>query len=127
MRPWAVLLLALSLLLFAGTALFASPSRFWRIEVRESAASDGALVFRVTPDGEAPIEVEVTVARGKSENRIARAIRSALREKLNQEHYRIDIEHGEDVVLEARAGVAAFELELVRSSVKDVEIDLHLE
>ena len=125
-RPGAAPLLTLFVLLVAGAALFASPSGFWRIEVQDSAESSGLLVFRVTPEGGMPTEVEVAVSRGNGENRIARAIRSALREKLTEASYRIDVEHGEDVVIAARAGVPPFELELASSDVKGVEIELHL-
>ncbi len=124
-RPWAVSTLAVIALLLAATALLASPSGFWRIEVHDSARSDGVLVFRITPEGQAATEIAVAVARGRGENRIARAIRSALREKLTEERYRVKVEYGEDVVIQARPGTPSFELELVSSTVKGVTIDLH--
>ncbi len=47
-------------------------SNKWRIKVNEGANNDGIARFRVTPLGEASIDVQVGIRKGRSENGVAR-------------------------------------------------------
>ena len=64
-----------------------SYSNKWRIEVSESARSDGEIVFQVTPrNGDSDL-VTVAIQSSFGENHVARAIRDAFRDQLDQDRY----------------------------------------
>jgi hypothetical protein len=98
-------------------------SNKWRVEVSESAKSDGTILFRVTAQGGQPVEVPVAIKDGTSENKVARTIRDAFRATLDQETFHSETDDGEDVLLKKRKG-PNFELKLVESSVKSVRINV---
>ena len=54
-------------------------SNKYRIQVSEGAKSDGEIVFAFSPEGVAAFEVAVPIAKGTSENAVARKIRDVLR------------------------------------------------
>jgi hypothetical protein len=99
----------------------------WRIECSEGANSDGTIVFRVTPEGGAPIEVIVAIKDGTGENSVARRIRDAFQATLPKDAYSAEVDDGEDVLVKKRWGTDDFSLELVSNSVKSVRIHLDRE
>lgn len=101
-------------------------SNKWRIVFDERAKSDGTIRFRVWPRGGTPVQVDVAVVDGESENHIAAAARAALRVALGK-GYHVEIDDGEDVLVKARHGTGDFGLQLVASTVKDVDIKLRRE
>ena len=123
--------LAAAVLLFgagsvAGIAGNLSLSNKWRIEVSEGANSDGVILFRVTPDGGQPTDIEIPIEDGRGENGVARDIRDGLRKALDKERYHIETDDGEDVLVKKRKG-PNFELKLISSTVKSVRFDVEKE
>jgi hypothetical protein len=108
-------------------AAFASPSNKWRIQCSEGAKSDGEIVFRLAPEGAEAIEVTVPVAKGTSENGVARRIRDVLRQQLDGEKFHVEVDDGEDVLVKKRSGQPDFDLALVRVTVAAVRIRLDRE
>jgi hypothetical protein len=102
-------------------------SNKWRIEVSEGANSDGEFVFHVTPKGGETQVVTVGVDDGESENRVARTIRKALEKQLAAGNYDVEIDDGEDVLIESYGRQPDFALQVISSTVKSVRLDLERE
>ena len=96
-------------------------SNSWRIEVSEGAKSDGTILFRVTPDGSAPIDVPVSVPAGHSENHVARDIQDSLSAALDRNTYQVEMDDGEDVLVKRKGG-PVFNLKLIDTTVQSVRI-----
>jgi len=101
-------------------------SNKWRIEVKEGANNDGVARFRVTPQGEAPIEVTVSVKDGRSENGVARDVRDAFEGALDARRFHVERDDFEDVLVKKKGG-PDFALELVESTLKGTHFDLERE
>lgn len=95
----------------------------WRIEVSESAKSDGVITLRVTPDGGTPIDVSVPIPAGRSENQVARHIQDSLGATLDRKTYEVEVDDGEDVLVK-RSGGATFNLKLIDTDVQSVRITI---
>lgn len=104
-----------------------STSNKWRIEFDGGANSDGEIVFRVTPEGGEPIDVNARINDGTGENRVASKVRDAFREQLPDGAYHVEKDDGEDVLVKRRGDTPDFSVELVSSSVKSVDIDIEHE
>ena len=102
-------------------------SNKYRIQVSEGAKSDGEIVFAFSPEGVAAFEVAVPIAKGTSENAVARKIRDVLREKLDPKAYSVEVDDGEDVLVKKAAGQPNFGLKVASNSVKAVRIGLDRE
>ena len=114
-----ILLLALSL---AGAAQ-ASTSNKWRLQFSGGADSDGTIVFLVTPKGSAEERYSVDIEDGRSENGVAKDVVSALREQMPEDHYHIERDDGEDVLIKRRRGTANFGIEIESNTVEGVRIN----
>jgi hypothetical protein len=101
-------------------------SNKWRIEVKEGANNDGVLRFRVTPQGEAPIEVTVDLKKGRSENGCARDVRDAFKAALDPKRFHVEGDDFEDVLVKKKGG-PDFALELLERTVKGTHVDLERE
>jgi hypothetical protein len=101
-------------------------SNKWRVEVSETARSDGNIVFRVTPKDGTPTDVTVAIKDGRGENNIADDIRDAFRATLDKKEFHSETDDGEDVLLKKRKG-PNFELKLVESTVKATRINVEKE
>ena len=120
---------AVTLLLAWGTALAdeqdqPSYSNKWRVEVSETARSDGTMLFRVTPKDGTPVEVTVSIKDGRGENNIAKDIRDAFKAALDAKSFHTETDDGEDVLLKKKKG-PDFALVLVESTVEATR--LHIE
>lgn len=104
-----------------------SYSNKWRIEVSESARSDGEFVFQVTPRSGEPRLVTVPIKSSFGENHVARGIRDAFRDQLDGDRYHIERDDGEDVLVKKRHGEADFALRVISSTVKAVRIRVQKE
>lgn len=102
-------------------------SNKWRIEVSEGAKSSGAMVFRVSPEGQPAIDVTVHINDGLRENMVALAIKDAFRKQLPRDGYHIERDDGEDVLVKRRGNTPRFGLDLISSDVKAVRINLDKE
>jgi hypothetical protein len=101
-------------------------SNKWRIEVKEGANNDGVARFRVTPKGEAAIEVTVNVKDGRSENGVASDVRGALKAALDKKRFKVELDDGEDVLVKKKGG-PDFSIELVESTLKGTHFDVERE
>lgn len=128
-------------LLLTAVAIFASQSAVaqdaavapdlkysnkWRIEVKEGANNDGVARFRVTPKGEAAVEVTVDIKDGRSENGVARDVKNAFKAALDTKRFHVEGDDGEDVLVKKKGG-PDFALELLESTLKGTHFDLERE
>ena len=128
-RSLSKLSLALLLTAVSSIVVQAAELRYsnkWRIEVKEGANNDGVLRFRLTPQGETPVEVAVEVKDGRSENGVAHDVRAALGAALDPARYHIEIDDGEDVLVKKKGG-PDFAIELLEDTIKGTRIDLDRE
>ena len=97
----------------------------YRIAVNHDADSDGEIVFRVTPKGGTPQDITVAVKKGTSENAVARTIKKAFEQQLGTKQQNIEMEDGENVIIERSMGNEDISLVLVSSTVKGVTVKVH--
>jgi hypothetical protein len=134
-------LLLASIAIFAGQSVLAqeppvapapaaSPdlkySNKWRIEVKEGANNDGVARFRVTPKGEAAIDVNVNIKDGRSENGVARDVKNTFKAALDAKRFHVEGDDGEDVLVKKKNG-PDFSIELVESTLKGTHFDVERE
>jgi hypothetical protein len=105
----------------------ATESNKWRIECNHNAHSDGDVVFRVHPKGGEPIDVTVKIAKGTSENAVAKAISAAFKARLPSDGYHVEVDDGEDVLVKKKMGAANFNLMLVSTTVENVKFHIEKE
>ncbi|WP_448142785.1 hypothetical protein [Stenotrophomonas bentonitica] len=112
----------------AGAAEAERPraSNKWRIVFDERAKSDGTISFRVWPKDAPPLQVDVAVLDGQSENHIAKSARDALGVALGK-GFHVETDDGEDVLVKARHGTGDFGLQLISNTARDVDIKLRRE
>lgn len=101
-------------------------SNKWRIAFDERAKSDGTISFRVWPKDAPPLQVDVAVLDGQSENHIAKSARDALGVALGK-GFHVETDDGEDVLVKARHGTGDFGLQLISNTARDVDIKLRRE
>ena len=121
--------LVAAVILASGTAAAddqPSYSNKWRVEVSESAKSDGTMLFRVTPKDGTPVEVTVSIKDGRGENNIAKDIRDAFKAALDPKSFHTETDDGEDVLLKKKKG-PDFALVLVESTVESVRLNIEKE
>lgn len=98
----------------------------WQINFDRTAKSDGEITFRLWPYGSEPIDLVLPVAKGDTENKLARETRDLLKAKLDLTEYRIDMAK-RFVKVTAIRGERRFALELASSTAEGVDIDLYRE
>lgn len=114
----------------AGTTSTGNNSSYsnkWRIEVSEGAKSTGTMVFRVSFQDRPSIDIEVGVAEGARENKVASVIRDAFRVQLPRDGFHIEKDDGEDVLVKRRGDTPRFALAMITNNVKSVRIGLDKE
>ena len=97
----------------------------YRIAVNHDADSDGVIVFRVTPKGGTPQDITVDIKKGTSENNVAREIKKAFEQQLGTKQQSIEMEDGENVIIERSMGNENISLVLVSSTVKGITVKVH--
>lgn len=97
----------------------------YRISVDDDANSDGEIVFRVTTKDGVAKDVTVAIKKGTNENSVASAIKKAFVEQLGTKNYNIEMEGGENVIIERSGGKGDTSLVLVSNSVKNVDVKIH--
>ena len=97
----------------------------YRISVDDDANSDGEIVFRVTNKDGTTKDVTVAIKKGTNENSVAGAIKKAFVEQLGTKDYNIEMEDGENVIIERSGGKGDTSLVLVSNSVKNVDDKVH--
>ncbi len=121
--PLARLAAGLLLSALLATAALASPSNKWRLQFSGGAESDGVIILKLTPVGGEPLTVETTIAKGTSENAVAKAVVKACRDQLPEAAFHVERDDWEDVLIKKRHGAADFDVEIVSNTVKDVRIN----
>ena len=114
----------------AGTTSTGNNSSYsnkWRIEVSEGAKSTGTMVFRFSFADQPSIDIEVGVAQGARENKVASVIRDAFRVQLPSDGFHIEKDDGEDVLVKRQGDTPRFAIVLMTSNVKSVRIRLDKE
>jgi len=101
----------------------AEPSKKWRIELDHRIDNDATIVFRVSPVGGTPIDVETKIPAGTGENKAAKMIRDSFRVSLG-EGYHVETDDGESVVIKRRKDTPEFELALQSSNAVGLNIEL---
>ena len=115
----------------SGTPTDAAPAKNlrytddYRISVNHDADSDGEIVFGVTPKGGTPVDVKVPIRKGTSENDVASAIKKAFVDQLGTKDYNIEMEDGENVIIERSMGARDTPLLAPSSPVKGVTVKVH--
>jgi hypothetical protein len=97
-------------------------SNKWRIEMSGQALTNGEIVFRVTPRQGEPIDVNVGIRSGRAENNVARDVRDALAAKLSPDRFTVEVDDGEDILIKKKDGQPDFAVELIDTSVRNVNI-----
>ena len=96
------------------------------MQVSEGANNTGVVTFRLTPKDGTPIEIPVTLKKGRSEDGCARDIRDAFKAALDKKTYKVEVDDGEDVLVKKHHG-PDFTIELVGSTVKGTHINFDRE
>jgi hypothetical protein len=97
----------------------------YRISVNEDAESDGEIVFGLTPKGGTTQDVKVAIKKGTNENNVAREIKNAFVAQIGTKDYNIEMEDGENVIIERSMGAKDYSLVLASSSVKGITVKVH--
>jgi hypothetical protein len=118
--------LGLCLGLAAAAAAADGVENKWRLEFSGNAESAGRIVLQLAPAVGEPVRATVEIARGRSENGVARSVRDALRAQAGK-RYDIEVDDGEDVLVKKRDGERDFVVTIVENSVQGVRIDVDAE
>ena len=102
----------------------ADSSDKWRIHVKNDAEGDGVVTFQFKPRGGYPFEIAVSVAAGTEENDVAKRIRDVFQADLPQDAYEVEVDSGEEVVVEADKRTGEFMVTLLSSSIAGVEFEV---
>jgi hypothetical protein len=97
----------------------------YRISVDEDAESDGEIVFSLTPKGGTTQDVKVAIKKGTNENSVAGEIKKAFVAQIGTKDYNIEMEGGENVIIERSMGAKDYPLVLASSSVKGITVKVH--
>jgi hypothetical protein len=108
--------------LTAAVAAQASPSNKWRLQCSGGANSDGAIVLLISPEGGTPIEASIAIKKGTGENSVAAAIVKGLKAQLPKDHFKVERDDGEDVLIKKKRGAPDFDVTIVSIDVKGVRI-----
>jgi hypothetical protein len=116
-----------SLLLLAAATFAASNAPLsgeWNIRPSGTAASNGELVFRLTPGDTAqdPVEVTVFVRSGSTDVAVARDIRQALSNQLRRDRFNVQLGEGANVLVTDSRGQPSFSLELLDSDIDNLRV-----
>lgn len=120
------LMLAASLMLAMSTASADGVENKWRVEFSGNAESAGRIVLQVAPAKGEPIRAVADVANGRAENDVARDVSAAL-QAVASNHYNVEVDDGEDVLLKKQDGERDFVVTVVENTVQGVRIDIDAE
>lgn len=117
-----ILGLGLALLASVATAAVDVENK-WRLELSGDAESAGQLTFAIAPVGEEATTVTVAIADDLDENAVAAAVANELALRLG-DHYRVERDDGEDVLIKRRPGEKKFRVSVVENTVQGLRINL---
>ncbi len=119
-------LLAVCLAVLPAVGMAMPLENKWRLQFSGDAESSGTLVLAITPKDGATTRVEVAIAEGTGENRVAKTVRDALREAIGED-FKVEVDDGEDVLVKRRFGRPRFNVALASNDVDGVRLNLDQE
>ena len=123
MRTW---ILAAGLALAMSNAGADGVENKWRIEVAGNARTAGRIVLQVAPATGEPISAVAIISNGRKENDVARDVSAAL-QKVASNHYNVEVDDGEDVLVKKQDGERNFVVTVVENTVQGVNIAVDAE
>ena len=123
MRTW---ILAAGLALAMSNASADGVENKWRIEVDGNARTAGRIVLQVAPAKGEPIRAVAIISNGRKENDVARDVSAAL-QKVASNHYNVEVDDGEDVLVKKQDGERNFVVTVVENTVQGVNIAVDAE
>ena len=123
MRTW---ILAAGLALAKSNAGADGVENKWRIEVDGNARTAGRIVLQVAPAKGEPIRAVAIISNGRKENDVARDVSAAL-QKVASNHYNVEVDDGEDVLVKKQDGERNFVVTVVENTVQGVNIAVDAE
>ena len=123
MRTW---ILAAGLALAMSNAGADGVENKWRIEVDGNARTAGRIVLQVAPAKGEPIRAVAIISNGRKENDVARDVSAAL-QKVARNHYNVEVDDGEDVLVKKQDGERNFVVTVVENTVQGVNIAVDAE
>ena len=123
MRTW---ILAAGLALAMSNAGADGVENKWRIEVDGNARTAGRIVLQVAPAKGEPIRAVAIISNGRKENDVARDVSAAL-QKVASNHYNVEVDDGEDVLVKKQDGECNFVVTVVENTVQGVNIAVDAE
>ena len=123
MRTW---ILAAGLALAMSNAGADGVENKWRIEVDGNARTAGRIVLQVAPAKGEPIRAVAIISNGRKENGVARDVSAAL-QKVASNHYNVEVDDGEDVLVKKQDGERNFVVTVVENTVQGVNIAVDAE
>jgi hypothetical protein len=114
---------ALCIALLTALPAMASDSNKWRLQFSGNAESDGNIVIQLTSKGGETVQAGTDIEDGRSENGVAKDVVESLKAQLDKEHYHVERDDGEDVLIKRRRGTANFEVTILSNTVKGVRIN----
>ena len=115
--------LALTAVFVFSAAANAKPSNKWRLQFSGNAESAGIIVLKLAPKGLGPQEVSIPIEDGRSENGVAKDVTKSLQIQLSNEHYHVERDDGEDVLIKKRGDLPNFDIEILSNTVDGVRIN----
>ena len=123
MRTW---ILAAGLALAMSNAGADGVENKWRIEVDGNARTAGRIVLQVAPAKGEPIRAVAIISNVRKENDVARDVSAAL-QKVASNHYNVEVDDGEDVLVKKQDGERNFVVTVVENTVQGVNIAVDAE
>ena len=123
MRSW---ILAAGLALAMSNAGADGVENKWRIEVDGNARTAGRIVLQVAPAKGEPIRAVAIISNGRKENDVARDVSAAL-QKVASNHYNVEVDDGEDVLVKKQDVGRNFVVTVVENTVQGVNIAVDAE
>ena len=123
MRTW---ILAAGLALAMSNAGADGVENKWRIAVDGNARTAGRIVLQVAPAKGEPIRAVAIISNGRKENDVARDVSAAL-QKVASNHYNVEVDDGEDVLVKKQDGERNFVVTVVENTVQGVNIAVDAE
>ena len=117
----------LALVAWVPVAAMAMPlENKWRLQFSGNAESSGTLVLVVTPKDGEPRRIDVAIAEGTGENRVAKTVRDRLREAIGED-FKVEVDDGEDVLVKRRLGRPRFNVAVAANDIEGVRLNLDQE
>ena len=123
MRTW---ILAAGLALAMSNVGADGVENKWRIEVEGNARTAGRIVLQVAPAKGEPIRAVAIISNVRKENDVARDVSAAL-QKVASNHYNVEVDDGEDVLVKKQDGERNFVVTVVENTVQGVNIAVDAE